>query len=807
MKYIGKIMMYIYTSKVCIFILLLMSLESYSKDLKLWYKTPADVNVVDRPYIWDDDVEWLKALPLGNGSLGAMVFGGVQKERIQINEESLWSGGYQEADNFGAFIYLKQIKDLLFQGKYREATDLANKTQVCVGEGSGKGNGAEAQYGCYQTLGDVWIDFVNKSSYTEYVRELNLNDATVSVFYKQNGVNYRRDLFVSYPDKVLVVKLSADKKEQISFTCGMNRPQNYKTYSSNKQLIMEGTLPNGKGGRGMKYITRLKAVVKNGDVVYGDSTLSVNKADEVILLLSASTNYQQVYPTYKKLDYKKECEDNIYKSSLKTFAQLYERHKNDYSNLFDRVKFELDDSQEVSPTDQLVQMARNGEVASSLYELLFQYGRYLLISSSRPGTLPANLQGIWANKIQTAWNGDYHTDINVEMNYWPAEVTNLSECHLPLFDLLESLVEPGRKTAKNQYNMNGWVVHPITNIWGYTSPGESSSWGMHTGATAWLCQHIGEHFRFTGDKTFLERMYPVLQGAVEFYMDWLSYDGRLCKYVSGPAVSPENSFIAPDGSVNYISMGPTHDQQTIWQLFNDFVLMSGILNVNTDFVRAVNGVKEQLLTTCIGQDGRIMEWAREYPETTPGHRHFSHLFAFFPGAQFNLLTTPTIVNAAKKSIDYRVKHLEGDIGWSAAWRVCLYARMLQGNLAKDNLDRLLERSLASNLFTLCPPFQIDANFGTTAGIAEMLLQSHVITDTGEYVLQLLPGLPKEWKNGHYSGLKARGGFEIDVVWKDGKLAEFKIKSLLGNKYRIWYNGKYINTNLITKDDIVRWKKS
>lgn len=798
MRCMDDIVRFVWNSKVYLLTLLLIPFKVQSKDLKLWYKIPADVNVVDRPYIWNDDIEWLKALPLGNGSLGAMVFGGVHKERIQINEESLWSGGFQEADNSLAFKCLEKIKELLYQGKYKEATDLTNKTQICIGEGSGRGNGAETQYGCYQTLGDIWIDFTNKSSYTKYLRELNLNDATVSVFYNQSGVNYRRDLFVSYPDQVFVIKLSADKEKQISFTCGMNRPQNYRTYSSEKQLIMEGSLPDGKGGEGLKYITRLKAIVKNGNVVYGDSTLSVDKADEVMLLLSASTDYQQVYPTYKKLDYKKESNDNIHKSSSKTFAQLYNRHRSDYSRLFGRVKFELDDSQNIFPTDQLVTMAQKGKVASYLYELIFQYGRYLLISSSRPGSLPANLQGIWANKIQTAWNGDYHTDINVEMNYWPAEVTNLSECHLPLFDLVESLVEPGKNTARNQYNMNGWVVHPITNIWGYTSPGESSSWGMHTGATAWICQHIGEHFRFTGDKHFLERMYPVLQGAVEFYMDWLSYDNRFGKYVSGPAVSPENSFIAPDGSSNYISMGPTHDQQTIWQLFDDFVLIADILNVNTDFVKKVNKMKEQLLTTRVGKDGRVMEWAEEYPETTPGHRHFSHLFAIFPGAQFNLLRNTQLVNAAKKSIDYRVKHLEGDIGWSAAWRVCLYARMLCGNLAKDNLDRLLERSLAPNLFTLCPPFQIDANFGTTAGIAEMLLQSHVVTDKGEYVLQLLPGLPEKWTNGSYSGLKARGGFEIDVVWKDGKLTEFKIKSLLGNKYRVWYNGKYINTNSIKK---------
>lgn len=405
--------------------------------------------------------------------------------------------------------------------------------------------------------------------------------------------------------------------------------------------------------------------------------------------------------------------------------------------------------------------------------------------------------------MQTPWNGDYHTDVNIEMNYWPAEVTNLSEMHLPMFDLIASLVAPGTKTAQTQYQKKGWVVHPITNVWGYTSPGESASWGMHTGAPAWICQHIGEHYRFTGDKDFLKKMYPVLKGAVEFYMDWLVKDPKTGKLVSGPAVSPENTFVAPDGSQCQISMGPTHDQQTIWQLFDDFEMASEALQINDAFTQAVGDAKGKLLKTRIGSDGRIMEWAQEFPEAEPGHRHISHLFAVHPGSQINLLQTPERAEAASKSMDYRISHGGGHTGWSSAWLISQYARLHRAEKARESLDKVLEKSLNPNLFTQCPPFQIDANFGTTAGIAEMLLQSHIY-EQGAYIIQLLPSLPEGWKNGKFSGLKARGGFEVSVEWKDGVMVRAEIKSLLGNPFRVWYRGEYIETGDLEKGKTWKW---
>jgi len=642
--------------------------QEQPSSLKLWYESPADATVADSPNGWQDDAEWLKGLPLGNGSLGTVVFGDVAMERIQLNE-----------DNPDAPQYLDKIRQLLFEDKYKEATELTNRTQVCTGQGSGGGNGSTVPFGCFQTMGDLWIDFANKEAYSDYRRELNLK------------------------------------------------------------------------GRDYLSLTR----------------------------------------------------ESIAKAEKKSFESLYQAHRNEYAAYFDRASFQLTESPDTLATDVLVAEAKAGKINPHLYELMFQYGRYLLISSSRPSTMPANLQGIWANKLQTPWNGDYHTDVNIEMNYWSAEVTNLSEMHLPMFDLIASLVAPGTKTAQTQYQKKGWVVHPVTNVWGYTSPGEYASWGMHTGAPAWICQHIGEHYRFTGDKDFLRKMYPVLKGAVEFYMDWLVTDPKTGKLVSGPAVSPENTFVAPDGSQCQISMGPTHDQQTIWQLFDDFEMASEALQINDAFTQAVGDAKGKLLETRIASDGRIMEWAQEFPEAEPGHRHISHLFAVHPGSQINLLQAPELAEAASKSMDYRISHGGGHTGWSSAWLISQYARLHRAEKAKESLDKVLEKSLNPNLFTQCPPFQIDANFGTTAGIAEMLLQSHIY-EQGAYIIQLLPSLPEGWKNGKFSGLKARGGFEVSVEWKDGVMVRAEIKSLLGNPFRVWYRGEYIETGDLEKGKTWKW---
>lgn len=774
-------------------------------EMKLWYDHPADASVADSPNGWTDDLQWHNALPLGNGSLGAMVFGDVTRERIQLNEESMWSGSVQDSDNPEAAKHLDEIRALLFAGKFAEATQLTASTQVCRGPGSSYGNGAHGPFGCFQTLGDLWIDFDNKAPYTNYHRELSMNTATVTVSYTQDEVNYKREIFISQPDQVMAMRLTASKDKQLSFTCSMTRPECYGTLAEgNDQLIMQGALPDGRGGYNLQYMARLKAIPTGGTVSTTDSTLTVKEADEVVLLLSASTDYVLSYPTYKGRDYAAITLKNINNAAGRKFSAMHKAHCREHAQYFDRADIRLTTAPDTIPTDVLVKEAREGKISPHLYELMFQYGRYLLISSSRPGTLPANLQGLWANKIQTPWNGDYHTDVNIEMNYWPAEVTGLSEMHIPLFDLMESLVEPGGKTARIQYGKKGWVVHPITNVWGFTSPGEAASWGMHIGAPAWICQHIGEHYRFTGDKEFLRRMYPTLKGAVEFYLDWLVPDPVTGKLVSGPAESPENTFMLPDGTYSQFCMGPTHDQQVIWQLFDDFAMISEALDINDDFTRQVVESKANLAGTKIGSDGRLMEWPEEWAEPEPGHRHISHLFAIHPGAQINPIQTPELAQAAKKSMDYRISHGGGHTGWSAAWLVSQYARMLSGDDALKSLNIVATRNLMPNLFALHPPFQIDANFGVVAGMAEMLMQSHVPDGEG-YIIQLLPALPTEWKDGSISGLRARGGFEVSLSWADGALKDVEIKSLQGTPFRLLYNGEYLEVPALKTGET--WKQT
>ncbi len=760
--------------------------EKVKKDqnLKLWYLQPADASVPDGKNGWKNDAEWLKALPVGNGSIGAMVFGDVNRERIQLNEKSLWSGSPTDNDNPLSYPYIDSIRNLLFSGKYKEAHVMAEKTQICKGAGSGSGSGANVPFGCFQTMGDLWLDFGTKSDWSNYYRELDMSDGIVRVTYTQDGIRYTREVFSSFPDQVLVIRLTADKKGSISFTGSFTRPEHFSTFVKDGQLIMTGEMNSGSDVSGMKWMSRIKAINTGGTVEYSGKSMIVNKADAITLILSAGTDYALKPPFYKGNDYVKKTADLIDRASSKSYPDLLGGHLKDFHGLMSRVKFNLtpDGYVDSIPTDRRLVRFKTEKNDHLLTGLYFQYGRYLLITSSRPGSLPANLQGIWANSIQTPWNADYHTDINIQMNYWPVEVTNLSECQMPLTELIESVVEPGRRTAKIHYRADGWAIHPITNVWGFTAPGEWPSWGLHLGAGAWMAQHLWEHYDFTRDKEYLKRVYPVMKESAEFYLDWLVKDPVSGKLVSGPASSPENSFKAPDGSTGYLTMGPSHDQEVIWDLFTNLIEASGILGIKDDFTRKVNDARNNLLLPKIGSDGRLMEWPSEFPEPEPGHRHMSHLFALHPGRQITS-NTPELQNAVRKSLEYRLANGGGHTGWSAAWLVNLWARLGDGDNSLKAIDVLLSKCTSPNFFDLHPPFQIDGNFGATAGIAEMLLQSHA----GEIVV--LPALPASWPNGRVSGLVARGGYVIGIEWKAGVLTQLTVESKNGGPCTLKYKAK------------------
>ncbi|SHE74207.1 glycoside hydrolase family 95 protein [Dysgonomonas macrotermitis] len=731
---------------------------SAQDNLKLWYDKPAS--------------DWNSALPLGNGRLGAMVFGTPAVEHLQLNEETIWAGSPNSNAHKLEDGVLEKVRRLIFEGKYEEAQDMATAKIM-----SPKNHGMP-----YQTMGDLFISFPNHNKYADYYRDLDISNAIASVSYKVNGVTYKREMFTSFTDQAIIVRLTADKPKSITCNVFLTTPQEkVERAIDGDQLVLTGLTPAHEKQSGKVQLeTRVKPKVKGGTYTTSDDIISIENADEAILYIVIATNFVN----YKDIsgDKTQKCKQYISQS----FANDYEKAKKEHTAFFrqymDRMSLDLGKTEASNkPTD--VRIKEFSETFDpQLAALYFQFGRYLLISCSQPDTQPANLQGIWNDRFLPSWDSKYTCNINLEMNYWPAEVTNLTEMHEPMLQLVREVAETGEHTAKLMYNTRGWVLHHNTDIWRITGPVDRAASGMWPTGGAWVSQHLWYRYLQTGNKEYLKSIYPVIRGAAMFFNDFLIEEPEHGWLVVSPSSSPENTHSGSNNKAT-ISAGTTMDNQLVFDLFSNVITASEVLGIDKDFCDTLRTKRDKLPPMQVGQHNQLQEWMYDWDLPDDKHRHVSHLYGLYPSNQISPIRTPELFEAAKNSLIYR-----GDpsTGWSMGWKVCLWARLLDGDhaykLLTNQLDLVTNEKKKggtySNMFDAHPPFQIDGNFGCAAGIAEMFMQSH------DGFIYLLPALPSVWKSGSIKGLVARGGFVIDMDWKDGKVTDLAIQSREGGNCRL-----------------------
>jgi len=763
-----------------------LSMAGNESNALLWYREPADA--------------WIKALPIGNGRFGAMVFGQPEKERLQLNDVTVWSGNPQpDADRKDAWKDLPELRRLIREGKYDEATRFANA----------RFNSPAPYNSSYQTLGDLLINFeLPDKNISEYRRDLDLAQALAGVSFRSGKTTFHRQAFASAADNVIVQRVVSDQKGMVTFNLALNRVERSTTrFVAPNTLVMTGTTGDTLG-----YEVHARVLAKGGTITgNSDGTLRVEKADDVTILLACATTFKLDYDSGYKGGDLSLASKYIEAASAKSYTDLRTAHIENHAKYFNRLSIDLGKQDTETPTDKRL-ASYHDKPDPAFAALFYQYGRYLLISSSRPDNpLPSNSQGIWGDGLNLPWKCDYKSNINYQMNYWPVETANLSEMHDPMLRMTANLVKPGGKTARAYFGPNtpGWVVAYTTNGWSWTSPGAALPWGVWFGGSGWMCQHLWEHYAFTRDKEYLRSVYPTLKGAAEFWMSQL-VEGKDGKLITSPSSSPENTFVSDQGVRGSICEGATMEKSIVWDLLTNTAQAAAVLGNDEDFRKKVEATRDRMRPLQIGKHGQLMEWGEDWDNPKDQHRHVSHLFALHPGHEINPLTSPKLAEAAKVTLQQR-----GDdgTGWSLAWKINFWARLRDGDHAlklmsnqlryTEELKTVMQGAGGTypNLFDAHPPFQIDGNFGFVSGVNELLLQSqdrYVDADAPKedrYYVDLLPALPAEWATGEIHGLRARGGFTIDMSWKEGQLSSATVRSVKGGIAKFRYAGGVLNLKL------------